>query len=116
MFAPKITILLALLAGALSLVAAGPPACLLAAIKYDHAQRQKWWKADGYGSTEPDPSDLQNICGDDASKVESQIVSLCASNADAAMKAFASTCSAAGKTIRMYLSVLQSIPPLLTTV
>ncbi|MCJ1244393.1 hypothetical protein MMC30_001591 [Trapelia coarctata] len=85
MFAAKTTILLALLAASSKLVAAGPPACLLAAI-----------------NTEPNPADLQAICGDGASKVESQIASLCGSNTDAAMQAFVSSCSAAGKTVPTY--------------
>jgi len=65
-------------------------------------------KLTGCCSTESDPSNLQTICGDDVSKVESQIVSLCGSNTDAAMKAFVSTCSAAGKTVRMYMSTLRN--------
>jgi len=107
MFAAKTTILLALLAVSSKLVAAGPPACLLAAIKYDLCLALKWEEANGCGSTESNPEDLQTICGDDASKVMNQIASLCGSNKDTAMQAFVDTCSAAGKTVREYSSAPQ---------
>jgi hypothetical protein len=50
-------------------------------------------------STETNPADLNTICGTDAGKVQAQISKLCGSNTDAAMSAFSSTCSAAGKTV-----------------
>ena len=55
-----------------------------------------------HNSTQPNPADLNTICGVDASKVISQIKSLCGSNIDAAMTSFADTCNSAGKAIGMY--------------
>lgn len=51
-------------------------------------------------STEPTPGDLNTVCGVDASKVQSQIQSLCGGNTSAALDAFKSVCAAAGKTVR----------------
>ncbi|MCJ1361587.1 hypothetical protein MMC16_000687 [Acarospora aff. strigata] len=92
MFAAKSTLFFALFAVSTRLaVAAVPPACLLAAV-----------------NTQPNPADLNTICGSDASKVQGQISKLCGSNTDAAMSAFSSTCSAAGKTVSSMASSTSS--------
>ena len=102
MFAIKITVLFAILSASSRLVVASPPACLLAAVRYylEHETKKRMLSVNY--STETNPADLSTICGADASKVESQITSLCGSNANAALQAFASSCSAAGKTVRTY--------------
>ncbi len=56
-------------------------------------------------STEKDPSDLDTICGDNASQVQEAIASICGNNADAAQSAFSSTCAGAGKTVCMFTVV-----------
>jgi hypothetical protein len=53
-------------------------------------------------STQKDPSDLANICGDEASNVQEVIAFICDDNADAAQSAFSSTCAGAGKTVCAY--------------
>ncbi|MCJ1350927.1 MAG: hypothetical protein MMC33_000909 [Icmadophila ericetorum] len=82
MFSQRLTFLFAFFALTVQLVVGGNPACLLGAI-----------------NTEPDPTDYGTVCGQDASKVESQIQSLCGNNVGAAMTAFSSICAAAGKTV-----------------
>lgn len=69
---------------ALTRVAVGalPPACLLDVV-----------------GGQPSPSDLNTICGSNASKIQSQISSTCKGNAQAALSAFSSTCSSAGHEI-----------------
>ncbi|KAL8829331.1 MAG: hypothetical protein Q9170_006215 [Blastenia crenularia] len=83
MYAAKSTLFLAIFAASTQLVAALPPACLLAAI-----------------NTESNPADLPTLCGSDSdsSKVQAQIKQLCGGNTDAAMKAYKETCGSAGKT------------------
>ncbi|KAL9604971.1 MAG: hypothetical protein Q9219_000159 [cf. Caloplaca sp. 3 TL-2023] len=82
MYATKSALFLAIFAASTQIVAALPPACLLAAV-----------------NTESDPADLPTICGSHASKVTAQIKQLCGDNTDAAMKAFKETCGSAGETI-----------------
>ncbi|KAK5689027.1 hypothetical protein LTS10_001007 [Elasticomyces elasticus] len=82
MFA-KTTTLFALFTVAARLVAATPPACLIAAV-----------------NTQPDPSALKAVCsGSNATAVEEYICKNCSSNAADALSAFASVCSSAGVTI-----------------
>lgn len=45
---------------------------------------------------------MNAVCGSSASQVQAQIQSICGSNAEAALSAFASTCQAAGKTVRTW--------------
>lgn len=79
----KSTILLSLLALSSSVIAATPPACLLAAV-----------------NTEQSPGDLSAVCGSEASKVQSAIASICTgSNVSAAQSAFIATCSGAGTSV-----------------
>ncbi|MCJ1225439.1 hypothetical protein MMC12_002088 [Toensbergia leucococca] len=82
MFAAKSTILLALFAASAQIVAAVPPACLLAAV-----------------NTEQNPADLPTICGVDSPKVQNQIKNLCGGNTDAALTAFYDVCKSAGVTV-----------------
>jgi hypothetical protein len=76
----KSTIVFTLLALSSSIIAATPPACLLAAV-----------------NTEQSPGDLSVVCGKDATKVQSAIASLCSGSAvTPAQNAFIATCSGAG--------------------
>lgn len=89
--------ILATLAISSMLVTAAPPACLLAAVKYVIPTKAT---SDGLLltliSTEPDPTDLQTICGDDAGKINQQIQGTCGGQQEAAIGAFSSICSSAG--------------------
>ena len=85
----KSTILLTFLALSSSIIAATPPACLLAAV-----------------NIEQNPSDLSVVCGKDATKVQSAIASMCTgSNVAQAQSAFVSTCSGAGVSVGMSSAV-----------
>nr|OQO26611.1 hypothetical protein B0A51_06673 [Rachicladosporium sp. CCFEE 5018] len=75
------TTLLAVLATATSLVAAAPPACLLAAV-----------------NTCPDPSDFKSICSS-PDTVTSYILKNCGDNAQTALSAFEGLCKNAGQTV-----------------
>ncbi|KAL9004514.1 MAG: hypothetical protein Q9188_002671 [Gyalolechia gomerana] len=86
MYAAKSTILLTLFAASVRLVAALPPACLLAAVKYA-------------AHTESDPADLPTLCGSHSSQVQAEIKKLCGDNTDAAMKAYKETCGSVGETV-----------------
>lgn len=79
----KTTLLLPLLALAVRVFAAVPPACLLSAV-----------------NTQDEPGDLGAVCGNDALEVQEAIVSLCTGDyVAAAQSAFISTCSAAGSSV-----------------
>lgn len=76
----KSTILVALFAFATSkLVAAAPPACLLAAV-----------------NTQPNPADLAAICGENAGDMQSEIESLCGGRMEEAMNAYEKVCAGSG--------------------
>ncbi|KAI9887606.1 MAG: hypothetical protein M1823_000590 [Watsoniomyces obsoletus] len=68
-----------------AVVAATPPACLLAAL-----------------NNLPNASDLSKVCGDGASKVEEAILKNCGNNVESAYSFFQDTCKANGKELRMF--------------
>jgi len=68
-----------------SSILATPPACLLAAV-----------------NTEPNPANLDTVCGSDAQKVQQAIFSKCGSNNDVAQSDFVATCSSAGKSVASF--------------
>jgi hypothetical protein len=70
--------------------------------------------ADILFSTEPDPADFTTVCGKDATKVASGISSACTgSDAQAALTAFSSSCSAAGHPICRLQSLCRLAPKIL---
>jgi len=84
MFAAKSIIIFALLALA-NIVAAVPPACLLAAV-----------------NKQDNPADLAKICGSDSVSVQRDIVSVCdQSDISKALQAFAKSCGEAGKQVSL---------------
>jgi len=86
----KTTFVLALFAVS-KLAMATPPACLLAAV-----------------NEQPDPSDLQSICGSKAGDVKSFLSDNCGSFTSEAMSAFKETCSEAGYTVSVSTSSSKS--------
>ncbi|KAF1987964.1 hypothetical protein K402DRAFT_392245 [Aulographum hederae CBS 113979] len=81
----KTALLFAGLAVSRLALAQSPPACLLGAL-----------------NTQPNPADTEAICGN-ASEVQEAIASMCGANTNAAMSAFASTCSADGVSVSSYV-------------
>lgn len=85
------TVVLALVAIAARLAVALPPACLLGAV-----------------NSQPNPADLESICGDKASEVQSQIEDLCGNDVDVALDEFDKTCESAGYTVAAVTSSTSS--------
>lgn len=79
----KTTLLFSVLALAVRVFAAVPPACLLSAVNIQDA-----------------PGDLDAVCGDEALEIQEAIASMCTGdNISVAQSAFISTCSVAGSSV-----------------
>ncbi|EXJ77788.1 hypothetical protein A1O3_10017 [Capronia epimyces CBS 606.96] len=87
----KTSVILALFAAALGVLADVPPACLLNAV-----------------NTQDNPSDLSAICGKEATDVQKAIASICGSNQSVAQSAFIATCSGAGSSVAPYTATSTS--------